>query len=285
MKKLRIVLAALFGLLFLFSLYKLSSIFFNYRSDEKIYEDVRSVYKSAVKETVPPETERSLPLPEIVSALDRTFEDHEYEAESLKFLHTSLDYILLPRYELNFDILLSENPDVIGWIVMEGTEIDYPVVQGETNETYIRTGIDGQPHNAGCIFADFRNETPFRECNTILYGHNQKNHKMFHDLIRFTDPEFALSHPYFTVYLADGGIQTYEIIAAYDTTAVDRTYQILFYPDYPQSAHIGYVLSQSAVDFGVTVSEAETLLTLSTCTNEDEDGRCVVVARLFTESE
>lgn len=288
MSKLRIVFIILFAGIFLFAAYQLLGIFGTYHKDETVYAEARDGFKTDYEPAAyTPADEAALAsaLPEAITALNTDFSAYEHEVSSLRFMHTFLDYVLLPRYVFDFERLQTINSEVIGWIVIEDTEIDYPVVQAADNEKYIRTGLDGNEHNAGCIFADHRNQTPFWEKNTILYGHNQKNHKMFHDLVKFLDADFALTHPYFTVYLCDGTVQTWEVAASFLTDSASDVYQVDFYEGHTFADHINYIMPQSKVDFGVHPREDQIFLTLSTCTNENENDRYVVIARLVSISQ
>lgn len=89
-----------------------------------------------------------------------------------------------------FDELREVNPDIIGWITVDGTNVDYPVLQGHTNLEYMSKDIYGEFSLAGSIFLDIRCSRDFNDNYSLIYGHNMANHLMFGDLSMFKDKDF-----------------------------------------------------------------------------------------------
>ena len=89
-----------------------------------------------------------------------------------------------------FDELRAINPDVVAWITVDGTNIDYPVLQGETNLAYMNKDVYGNFSLAGSIFLDTRNKADFSDSYSLIYGHNMDEHLMFGDLALFKDRTF-----------------------------------------------------------------------------------------------
>ena len=108
--------------------------------------------------------------------------------------------------QINWDELLQRNKDVKAWIQIPNTNVNYPVLQGETNDTYIHSDIDHNELSAGSIFIASENEDPFNDFNTVIYGHNMKNGSMFNNIKSYTDQSFADGHPYVYIYLPDGTV-------------------------------------------------------------------------------
>lgn len=90
----------------------------------------------------------------------------------------------------NFDELRALNGDVVGWITVKGTNIDYPILQGKTNSTYMNKDVYGKFSLAGSIFLDVRNKSDFSDPYSLIYGHNMDEHQMFGDLALFKDKDF-----------------------------------------------------------------------------------------------
>lgn len=90
----------------------------------------------------------------------------------------------------SFEELLAINSDVVGWITVENTNIDYPILQGETNLTYINTDIYGEFALAGSIFLDSRNDGAFNDPYSLLYGHSMASGRMFGDIELYKDEDF-----------------------------------------------------------------------------------------------
>ena len=87
---------------------------------------------------------------------------------------------------IDFEALLARNSDVKGWIDIPDTKVSYPIVQGETNDTYIHSDIDKKEFRAGSIFIASENKNPFTDLNTVIYGHNMKNGSMFNNIKSYT---------------------------------------------------------------------------------------------------
>ena len=88
---------------------------------------------------------------------------------------------------INFKALRKQNKDVKAWLYSEGTVINYPVVQGDDNSYYLYRMVNGEWNGKGSLFIDYRVEKPFRDFNTIIYGHRMKDGSMFHSLIEYED--------------------------------------------------------------------------------------------------
>lgn len=91
------------------------------------------------------------------------------------------------RSSVNFDALSQINPDIVAWLVLNGSAIDYPVVQGTDNEHYLSTGFRGGSSRSGCLFLDVNNAPSFFERNNIIYGHNMRDGSMFGSLTTYLD--------------------------------------------------------------------------------------------------
>lgn len=113
----------------------------------------------------------------------------------------------------DFTALRGQNADVCAWLMIPGTDINYPVVQGEDNTKYLSTGWDGKYARAGAAFIDSR-QTISDSKNIIVYGHSMSNSDsvMFSELRGYEDAEFCASHPYFYMSFADDPIGTPQCI-------------------------------------------------------------------------
>ena len=113
----------------------------------------------------------------------------------------------------DFDTMLSENPDTIGYICIPGTNISYPVMQNEDNNYYLHHNFDGSRGYPGCIYMETENSALFTDQVTILYGHNMKSGAMFRGLHNYTDLDYMKENPYVIIY-TPSGISIYEIFLA-----------------------------------------------------------------------
>ena len=106
--------------------------------------------------------------------------------------------------ELDFSALKAVNPDVCGWLTIEGTGIDYPIVRGNDNQVYLNRDVFGEFSLAGSIYMDARNDANFYDNGTIIYGHHMDRHLMFGDLDLFLNEEFFDRTPLITLYTEQG---------------------------------------------------------------------------------
>ena len=190
-----------------------------------------------------------------------------------------------------FESLLAENTDTVGWLRLAGTAIDYPVMQSSADdpEFYLTHNFKKAPDPSGVPFLDYRCNIYHSPDNTsdnlILYGHNMKSGLMFHDLTRYEDFDFWSENKiiYFdTLYFQD----SYEVFAVfkYDlTSAIDSEFNIIKHVDYSNAADfdefISYVKGVSLHATDNTASYGDKLLTLITCEYSSDDSRFVVVAK------
>ena len=126
---------------------------------------------------------------------------------------------------VDFEGLLAENSDVVGWIYSEGTQINYPVLRGDSNETYLYHMINGEYNSSGSIFMDFRCNPDLSDFNTIIYGHHMKNGSMFASLHQYIKQDFYDEHKYIW-YLTPDHIYRLDVLAGYVGDAEAEIYTI-----------------------------------------------------------
>lgn len=178
------------------------------------------------------------------------------------------------------------NSDFRGWITISGTDIDYPVMQTmEEEEFYIHKDFDKEYSSAGTLFVDTESSLTAPSDNIVIYGHNMKTGKMFHDLLEYESEDFYKEHKFIsfdTIY--ENG--TYEVIAAYRTEIYPVDYTGFKYYQFFNAANEeefnNFVENSKALtyyDIPVSAEYGDTLLTLSTCAYHTDEGRFVVVAK------
>jgi len=171
------------------------------------------------------------------------------------------------------------NPDIVGWIRIPGTSVDYPVVQGRDNTFYLTHDVKRQKNRNGSIFLDYRN-IPGADRHLILYGHNMKNGAMFAELLRYESRSFLARHP--VVELTLLGDQTrWEIFSVHFTDVRYDYIRVHFTGDDDFKAFVDDLASRSLHPARVRPNENDAILTLSTCTARGEDSRFAVHARLI----
>ena len=179
---------------------------------------------------------------------------------------------------MDFAALREVNGEVIGWLVIPGTQISYPLLQGEDNSYYLTRTWKGEKSAVGAIFLEHTNSSDLSDFHTIVYGHNMKNGSMFGALQNYRDGAYLAAHP--SVYLTvDGGSYRYDIFAVYEASVDSSTYQIGFSEEESRRTFLEDCLSRSGLSTEVTPHTYDRILTLSTCTPaSSKDSRWVVQA-------
>jgi sortase B len=180
-----------------------------------------------------------------------------------------------------YGALFMENADMIGWIKIDGTIIDYPVMQTpDRPDYYLKHGFDRQPSEYGVPYAAEGCAFDPQSDNVTVYAHHMKSGKMFGELEKYKQAAFWREHPAirFDTFTCFG---TYEIIAAFKVSPADFPYN-QFINASGQAEFDEYVRRCKALSFydtGITAEYGDRLLTLSTCEYSAEDGRLAVVAK------
>ena len=241
------------------------AMFYRQYSDAKSSEDSFAQLQEQVKkpevltDTVPGETTDT--VPEGTGAVPETTVFDKYR----------------PLYE--------QNNDLVGWIRIDGTGIDYPVMQTPSNPDYYLK------HSFEKKWSDYRVPYVDGSCtiglsnNLIIYGHNMKNGTMFHDLVNYTKNGFYEAHPviYFDSVDAPG---QYQIIAAFRYNTNKETFVYNEHTDMNEVEFAEYVencRARSIYDTGFSAKFGDQLITLSTCEYTYTNGRFVVVAKKIVE--
>ena len=185
------------------------------------------------------------------------------------------------RYSVDFDSLRAINEDVIGWIMQEGTEINFPVVQGEDNEYYLTHLYTGAVNRTGAIFADAGNSPYFTDMCTYLYGHNRKNGSMFASLPNYLDHAYYEAHPTMTVMTPYEDYVAEVFACVRESAEQEQTWRIKQFSRRAEyDAFVQSILDRSQLDTGVVPEWGDQLLALCTCTNEVHEDRYIVFARM-----
>lgn len=180
---------------------------------------------------------------------------------------------------MDLDALRAKNPDVVGWIRIPDTKINYPLMQGADNDYYLTHTWEGQNNTVGSIFLECQNSRDFADYNTIVYGHNMNNGSMFAQLHRYAEKGFPETHPYVYI-LTDAGVLRYEVFSAYRAEVDSIAYGLQFTQEGTKAGLVYHALEQSRIDTGIRPEANDRILTLSTCSGAGYSNRWVVHARL-----
>ncbi len=184
-----------------------------------------------------------------------------------------------------FKILLNKNQKLIGWLKIDDTNIDYPVMQTTDNEYYLDHNLNQEYDKNGSIFMDKDCDILEPSTNLILYGHHMKSGQMFGNLDRYGSEAYYKEHPliqfdtiyekgiYQVMYVFRSHVYSEEEIAFKYYQFIDVNSEQEFDSYMQEMAEMSYY------DTGVTAQYGDQLLTLSTCDNQEKNGRFVVVAK------
>lgn len=200
-------------------------------------------------------------------------------------IHYTDDNVEIPDVLPEYQLLLQKNQGLIGWVKIDDTVIDYPVMQTVNNEYYLDHNFNLEEDRNGCIFMDYQCDV-VRGCdNIILYGHHMKNGKMFGSLNKYSSQSYYEAHPiiqFDTIY--EKG--TYQVMYVFRSKVYSEEEVTFKYYQFINAASekefnsaMNEMAALSLYDTGVTAGYGDKLLTLSTCDYQEKKGRFVVVAK------
>ena len=189
-------------------------------------------------------------------------------------------YIPTEKHTKSFEELQKINPDIIGWIRVNDTNINYPLLQAEDDDTYMNTDAEGKYSLSGSIFLHCANKPDFSDFNNMIYGHHMEKHKMFGDVGMFTDKTYFEKHPYGNLFFdgKDHGVEFYALIQA--DAYNERIFSIC--PDDPKAkqAYLQEILDNALYKRNFEITQNDHLVLLITCTSEMTNGRNILVGKL-----
>lgn len=191
------------------------------------------------------------------------------------------DYMKMNLLEVNFSDLLKKNKDTVAWIKVNGTNINYPVVQTEDNDFYLHHAFDKSKNNAGWVFMDYRNNPVNFDENTIIYAHSRYNGTMFGSLKNILDSSWYNNKNNYIIRMSTPTENTmWQVFSVY--TIPEESYYITpnFSSDGAYSEFLNTVKERSKVEFSATVNTNDKVLTLSTC-KDNFGSRVVMHAKLI----
>lgn len=187
---------------------------------------------------------------------------------------------------LKLEELQKENNEIIGWIEIEGININYPVLKTKDNDFYLTHNYKKEKSASGSLFLDKDFDLENGSSNYLIYGHRNKQGLMFEDLLKYAKEDFYKEHKtiQFTTNKEDA---TYEILAVFYSRVYYKSEKNVFRYYYFVNANneaeyndfINEAKKASIYDTGITAQYGEQLLTLSTCEYSQEDGRFAIVAK------
>ncbi len=183
----------------------------------------------------------------------------------------------------SFDKLLKINNDVVGWLKVNNTKVNYAVTQGDDNEYYLGHDIYRKSYTTGWIFMDYRNDAVNLSRNTVIYGHNLRTGYMFGDLKSTTNKSWYLNKEnQIITFNTVGKEMKWKIFAMYKTDYTTDYLKVNFYDDNEFMNFINMIKDRSIYNFNVNVGVNDKILTLSTCSGSN-NRRLAIHAVLISE--
>lgn len=220
-----------------------------------------------------------------LSALREKSADTAGQTDSQPVIHYTTDDTETPEVLEEYKSLLNKNKKLIGWLKIDDTNIDYPVMQTSDNEYYLTHDLNQEYDKNGSIFMDKDCSVVTPSTNLILYGHHMKSGKMFGTLDDYEDESFYEEHKYITFdTIYEKG--TWEVMYVFRSRVYSEGEVVFKYYQFIDAqsevefdSYMEEMAAMSLYDTGVTAAYGDRLLTLSTCDYQESNGRFVVVAK------
>lgn len=248
------ILVLIFGCGIAFSAYQIYKIFHEYEAGQSVYEDLSEYVKL-------PDTPEPPDLPAVT-------QPQSGEAEELAAWP-----------QVDFGALKNINSGIVGWIYLEGSEINYPIAQSEDNSYYLKHLFDRSGNSSGCIFLDCSNASDFTDRHSIIYGHHMKNGTMFSGLDSYKSQEYYDAHPQILLLTPERNY-VIEIFAGYVASVSDDSWEVGFESEDDFEDWISRAIDRSCFTSSMTPEAADRIITLSTCSYEFNNARFVLLGIL-----
>jgi len=181
--------------------------------------------------------------------------------------------------DVDFDALMSQCPNVCGWLYSENTVINYPLVQTYDNAYYLTRLPDGTPNANGSLFLDWQCYKDFSGRSTVIYGHHMNDGSMLASICEYKNQSYYDAHPYMYLSTPTRNYKV-EIFSGFITSSDSSAYTLTFGTDDLYLAFILKMKSFSDFTNDVQLSASDRVICLSTCTYEYNDARYVVFGKL-----
>ena len=181
---------------------------------------------------------------------------------------------------LSLQELMAINPDTRAWITLDGTHIDYPMVQGKDDMEYVNKDVTCEFSLSGSIFLSAKNKADFSDPYMLTYGHHMDNGGMYGDVMEFIKKDYFDKHLTGHLFLPDGRARKLDVFAVIECDAYD---QMIYRTDNKEGHVMEMVeyLKSHATNFrDIGMKESDQIMALSTCVSLETNGRAVVMVRV-----
>ena len=242
------------------------------------YQVVDAYYETAQQYVV---SETASPSPEIVpeAPVESVYEESSSVVED-SVLEEPLELVEKPPITIDFQSLILDAPDAVGWLYAVDGSVNLPVVQGEDNQYYLKRLPDGSYSSGGSLFMDYLNEGDFTSEVTFIYGHNMKNGTMLQPILNYEKQEYYDKNPVMYILTPEKNYKL-ELFAGILTGIESDVYTFAFDTQEIKQAFIDSLVERSTFAPQRIPSVEEKLVCLSTCAYDYADARYVVFGTLI----
>lgn len=221
--------------------------------------------------------------------------DSMSEAEKWAYLYDKYPELIDVKFPAgilyDYALYYAKNPQTIGYLKIDGTRIDTPVVQADNDKYYLRHDFNGKSTSYGAVFASHIDDFDPFDRNTLLYGHNMFDGQRFAALLNYRSIDYFKKHPviHFDTLFEKHDWKVYAVILTNGSVDSDNGYFFDFTfdncSDLCFDEYIEELDKRKLYETGVDLLPTDKLLTLCTCTYEFDDARLIVIARMVREGE
>ena len=175
------------------------------------------------------------------------------------------------KYIVDFKKLKSENSDVVAYIKVNNTNIEYPIVKTSNNNFYLNHSFDKSKNSRGWIFADYKNKFDNTDKNIVIYGHNMRDGSMFGSLKNILNEEWYNNTKNMNItFLTENGNYIYKVFSIYKIESEDYYIKTNFKNDEDYEKFLNTIKNRSIKNFDINLNINDKIITLSTCANNNK---------------
>ncbi len=246
------------------------------------YDEALAIATGGVPISVPSPAPQTGTVPAAPGAESSTGTDGTQQPVGEEVSSVSSDPYVEALKAIDLEALQAVNPEVIGWLFIPDTDINYPILRHENNDYYLDHTWKDSENRVGAIFMDSTNAPDLSDFNTLIYGHNMGG-SMFATLEDYSNRAFYEAHP--SIYVVvEGGIYKYDIFAIHRAGMKTIAFGMQMSTDKKRKEFINFALDYSEFNTGIVPTTDDSFLTLSTCSYNRNTMRLVVQAVLDREA-
>lgn len=175
------------------------------------------------------------------------------------------------KYNIDFKSLKQKNQDTVGWLKVNGTDIEYPVVQTSNNDYYMSHSFDKSDNSAGWVFVDYKNKLDGKDKNIVIYAHNRRDGSMFGSLKNILSENWQNNKEnYIISFITEDEKAEYQVFSVYNIKKEDYYITTSFATNSEYEDFLKEIKARSEKDFNVEVNTQDNILTLSTCADNNQ---------------